>query len=317
MANRVIARAHGKDRVIDFRDSLVAAAPEDYATMHQVGGRKNGNSYPSVIQMVLCDFSKGTGDKSVTVQVNLDPTLCYEWLEVCKRSLGQVAIPYYDKVPQQRGQPVLKKNAIASMADSLDAAGKAARAFEALVRGAMSVTANIVSGKANAGSKEAYAGYGTAMKNAAASFAPAKNQTPYLKVARGIDYAYTQDKVNVYKKGSDGFAPVSRLSITRQSFRKDGDAATYPWTFKVTNGLAQVVERDNGATTFRSDTLKNTTEVYIMVSDRDMFRMMTRVTHFIDAWENTYCIPVIRNGISQREKENNHNNSQQNGYNNH
>ena len=292
MANRVIARAHGKDRVIDFRDSLVAAAPEDYATMHQVGGRKNGNSYPSVIQMVLCDFSKGTGDKSVTVQVNLDPTLCYEWLEVCKQSLGQVA-------------------------DSLDAAGKAARAFEALVRGAMSVTANIVRGKANAGSKEAYAGYGTAMKNAAASFAPAQNQTPYLKVARGIDYTYTQDKVNVYKKGSDGFAPVSRLSITRQSFRKDGDAATYPWTFKVTNGLAQVVERDNGATTFRSDTLKNTTEVYIMVSDRDMFRMMTRVTHFIDAWENTYCIPVIRNGISQREKENNHNNSQQNGYNNH
>ena len=35
MANRVITRAHGKDRVIDFRDSLVAAMPDDYATMHQ------------------------------------------------------------------------------------------------------------------------------------------------------------------------------------------------------------------------------------------------------------------------------------------
>lgn len=113
MANRVITRAHGKDRVIDFRDSLVAAMPDDYATMHQTGGRKKEGTFPSVIQMVLCDFSKGTGDKSVTVQVNLEPTLCYEWLEVCKQSLGQVAIPYYDKVPQQYGQPALAQNTIA------------------------------------------------------------------------------------------------------------------------------------------------------------------------------------------------------------
>lgn len=303
MTNRVIARTHGKDRVIDFRDSLVAATPSDYATMHQVGGRKNEGSFPSVIQMCLCDFSRGTGDKSITVQVNLEPTLCYEWLEICKANLGQMVIPYYDKVPQQNGRPILAKNAISDLMDSLSSAGRAAKAFEVLTRGVMSATANIVRGKVAVGSTEAHTAYGAAMKNAMAEFAPEQNQPPYLKVARGVDYSYVQDKVNVYKKRSDGFAPVSRVSVTRQSFRKDGDAATYPWTFKITNGVARVVEKNNGATTFQSNTMKNTTEAYILVSDRDMFRMMTRVTHFIDAWENAYCIPVICKGIQNRVQE--------------
>lgn len=303
MANRVITRTHGKDRVIDFRDSLAVASPDEYATMHQTGGKKKEGAYPSVIQMVICDFSKGTGEKSVTVQVNLEPTLCYEWLEVCKQSLGQVAIPYYKKASQQRGRPMMVQNTIAEMAHSLSAAGKAAKAIEVLVHGIMSVTASIVRGKVAAGGNEAHASCGTAMKNAMAAFTPEKESEPYLTVPRGVDYTYIQDKVNIYKKGSDGFAPVSRLLVSRQSFRKDGDAATYPWAFKVTNGHALVVEKSNGATTFRSDTMKDITEAYVLVSDRDMFRMMTRVTHFIDVWETAYCIPVISSGIQQRAQE--------------
>lgn len=40
-----------------------------------------------------------------------------------------------------------------------------------------------------------------------------------------------------------------------------------------------------------------------MLSDRDMFRMMTRITHFVDVWETAYGIPLVAQGIQILEQE--------------
>lgn len=317
MVSDVITRTHGKDRVIDFRDGLVPSTPEEYASMHQAGGRKNANTYPSVIKMFLCDFSRGTGDKSVTVSVNLDPTLCYEWLDICKKSLGSVVLPYYEKAAStggQAGNSSLAPNALFRIREDLAAAGSLHRGFIALLKNLMVYMSAVVRGQIVHGSAETFTSVGGAIKNAKQTAMPQQIQEKTLLVPCGTDYSYQQDKVNVYRRGQDGYAPVSRLQVTRQSFRPDGDAASYPWTFKITNGEALVQERSNGATTFRSDTIRNKTEAYILVSDRDMYRMMTRVTRFIDAWEKTCCIPVLRNGIQQREQERQQAAQDQQGY---
>lgn len=310
MVSDVITKAHGKDKVIDFRNGLVPALPEHYASIHQAGGRKSSGgrkTFSSVIKMYLCDFAKGTGDKSVTVSVNLEPSLCYEWLEVCKASLGQIALPYYDKVKKQGGSPYdteLRENSLGRMRNDLITAGSGAVSFVTMLQGVVSGLADIVRGKIS-DKMGACTAAGAAMKKAKGAFSESRNRPAenVLTLARGIDYSYTQDKVNVYKKGKDGYAPVSRLLVTRQTFRTDGSAAMYPWTFKITNGEAVVVERDNGATTFQSNTMRNSSEAFILVSDRDVFRMMLRVTHFIDAWETAYGIPVICNGIQLEEQE--------------
>ena len=94
MVTNVITKCNGKDKVVDFRDKLSRSLPDEYAMMHQSGGKKNGGkTFPSVIEMVICDFTKGTGDKSVTCSVNIDPTMFDEWLTVCRCNVGTMAVP--------------------------------------------------------------------------------------------------------------------------------------------------------------------------------------------------------------------------------
>ena len=72
---------------------------------------------------------------------------------------------------------------------------------------------------------------------------------------------------------------------------------------KITNGEAPVKEAAGGTCSFDGKAMRNKTDNYIMVSDRDMFRMMTMVTHYITAWENAMCISLIRDGERNRANE--------------
>ena len=50
MVTNVITKCNGKDKVVDFRDKLSRSLPDEYAMMHQSGGKKNGGkTFPSVI----------------------------------------------------------------------------------------------------------------------------------------------------------------------------------------------------------------------------------------------------------------------------
>ena len=44
-------------------------------------------------------------------------------------------------------------------------------------------------------------------------------------------------------------------------------------------------------------------EAFIQVSDADMYRMMSRVCHFIQVWEQTVAAEVVRAGKEKRETE--------------
>lgn len=319
MISDVITRTHGKDRVIDFRDGLEPAQPEQYAAMHQVGGKKNGKNYPSVIKIFLCDFSGGTGERSITVSANIEPTLCYEWLEVCKMNLGCVVVPYYEKGQSKggtSGRGDLTANQFKKIRDEISAANCMAGSFSLVLKSIIFWLKDLVLGRLPQGSRESYMGLGSRLKTVMeretqiVEYQQGKKETA-LTLARGIDYTYVQDKVNVYRQGQEGYAPVSRLLVSRKSFRSDGDAATYPWTVKITTGEALVVEKEDGATTYRADTMRNRQEAYIYLSDRDFFRMMVRITRYIEIWEDAFCIPVINNGINQKIIERNQLNNQQ------
>lgn len=40
MVTNVITKCNGKDKVVDFRDKLSRSLPDEYAMMHQSGGKK-------------------------------------------------------------------------------------------------------------------------------------------------------------------------------------------------------------------------------------------------------------------------------------
>lgn len=68
--NKKIWKVFAKDKVIDFRDNLHYAKIEDFANIHGVGGSRHAPN--STILVVLCDYTKGKGDKSVNVKYRLE-----------------------------------------------------------------------------------------------------------------------------------------------------------------------------------------------------------------------------------------------------
>ena len=72
-------------RLIEFRDKLNSATPENYAELH--GSEFDGKKVYSNIGIVLYDYSKGTGNYTVKVYVNVSPEDIF-WLN-CALSQGK------------------------------------------------------------------------------------------------------------------------------------------------------------------------------------------------------------------------------------
>ena len=72
-------------RLIELRDKLNSATPENYAKLH--GGEENGKKIYSNIGVVLLDYSNGTGSNTVKVYVNVSPEDIF-WLN-CALSQGR------------------------------------------------------------------------------------------------------------------------------------------------------------------------------------------------------------------------------------
>lgn len=120
--------------------------------------------------------------------------------------------------------------------------------------------------------------------------------------ASGADFSYSQDRVNPYKE-EHGFCPVSTLSITRSGLRKDGSVSQMPWYITIKNFRAKPVKQKNGMTSYNGSTIQDQKEAFILVSDFDMYRCAYRVVRFIELWEMSVGIPLIKAGLKQKEIE--------------
>lgn len=297
MVDGIITKTNGRNKVIDFRDGLIPANVDDYANMHGAGGRK-GKAPISVIKLYICDYAKGTGENSLTVNASISPELCEQLLEICKQNIGvQVIDPSLPILADQRS--VNKKltkaadmnygvlNNVLSLLNRIvksDEEGKGIPTLTAIASGASTLL--------------------TKTRDKVAAQEATQTLTP-ITIARHTDFTYVQDRVHAFgadiKEGA--IVPVQRLNIFHQTFRNDGQASNYPWTLKITNAKAPVHFQATGATTFSSSNMTDKQEAFIQVSDADMYRMMSRVCHFIQIWEQTVAAEVVRTGKEKRETE--------------
>ena len=276
MANYVstnITKTNGKTKVIDFCDNLIPANIEDYANLHGSGG---GHHAPkSTILCHICDYSKGTGDKSVTVKANLSVDTIYRLYKVAKQTIFKSEPAKSGYVLSERVVKMLNgtyKNLQNLYKAATSEKGVTADNILQVGQEYKQVFQEIVNSKASEAGKP--------------------------------DFTHTQDRVNVYQINKTmGTAPVTKLSITHTPIRSDGQVSNYPWYIKITNGIAAVREQQNGATSYDSKKFNVTAEATINVSDEDMFRMMHSVTRYIEIWENTTCIPLVQQGLQRREEE--------------
>ena len=296
MVSTIITKTTGKNKVVDFRDGLVAAHEDDYANLHGTGGKK-GKAPVSVIKIFLCDYSNGTGDNSRTLNANISPELCEQLLEVCKQNIGiQVIDPSFDLIKEQRGvnQKLVKSanmnfgilnnciKLLNRIVDS-DKEGKERPSLAVLASGAAALFTKTRDKAAEA--------------TAPSALAP-------IKIPKHMDIVYSQDRVHAFGSVKEGdLVPVQRLNIFHQTFRNDGQISNYPWTIKILNAKAPVHFQETGATTFSASGMTEKQEAFIQVSDADMYRMMSRICHFVSAWENAVATKVLLAGLEAREQE--------------
>lgn len=288
----IITKVNGRDKVIDFRDGLVPARLEDYANLHGTGGSHHAPN--SVIKVYVCDYSAGKGEKSRTVSANLTPEVCEQLFEVCKRNIGTQVVDGNFAFFEEERAAVRKQNKLAEMQIYLIKHGSSLirrylEASEKPTAATMLASIQQIMDKSLQKLEASEAGTATAA----------------MPLPQHMDFNYTQDRVHNYdgKKEENGYAPVQRLQIWHQAYRKDGALSNYPWTVKIINGMAKVQEQQNGATTFSASTLTNTTEAFIQVSDNDMFKMMSKVNHFVRVWEDVVAADIVKKGESQRAQE--------------
>lgn len=291
MSYGIIAKTNGRNKVIDFRDGLVLARPEDYAMIHGKGGKSHAPT--SVIKIAICDYSSGTNGGSTTLFANITPDVCEHIFEVCKGNVGTTVIDNNLLIFQElraANKKLLKSadmqfnilNNVMNVLSRIEKADKVP-ALTAIASGM-----NTLLGKTK----------GKVMEVAEDTARPA-----CMTMARHMDFNHSQDRVHAQKKDAQGYAPVQRLNIFHTTYRKDGQLGNYPWTVKITNAKAKVRVQSTGATTYDASSMKDTKEVFIQVSDADMFQMMSQVNRFIRVWEFAMAADLVRSGEAAREKE--------------
>ncbi len=272
---KLITKTNAKDKVIDLKDYLHPSGVDTYAMLHGSGGGQK--PIYSTIRITICDYSKGKGDNSVSAYANVAPHVIEQIYEVAKSAI----IP-----ATASSSPLISEPAVASLKTS------------------KSQIANIYKliNKANQSNSEI--DLGDLLKKieiVGKSMASAISGVTQESESYGPKFNYVQDRV-MPGEDQNGLSWVKKLIITRNGLRKDGSVSRYPWIIKIINGKAKKIIKQNGTCSYDSKTMTDDKEVFIIVSDTDMFRMLSSCQHFITVWENARCLKQVVKGIEAVEQ---------------
>jgi hypothetical protein len=271
-----IAKAASKNKFLDFRNALTLAFLEDYANLQGIGGGKHAPT--SGIKLLIQDNSSGSQKAQAIVPCFLIDKI----LEVCRRNAADME---YDGTT------------VAFQVDRIY------KSFFELVKGVKSACGHIIKQKGHANGP--LADFGNAAREAESVYTDFQKfpATAYGKPY--ADFSYRQERVNPYSRSNDGYVRVSVVSIQRKQFNAKNEVMKSPWSVNISNFEAAPNEQKNGTTSYRSNTKRNEVNLFIQVSDDDMWRCCYAVSHFITAWELAYGIPLIQSGVAAYEFQQN------------
>lgn len=263
-----ITKVNAKNKAMDFSDALVKAYPKDYANVHGCGGK--GHAPNSGICLSLCDYSKGTGENSVSVRVNIDvrqidrlfsavEAASNHTLGLREQMRGAVEFATANGMTigwlQSNHQPTLQE---------------VAGLQQILCKGLMAQDPENLSDKV------------------LWSWDMQKNN-PYSSACRNIN-------------GKE-FTPVSTISISYNPARN------YAWTIKAANYWAPISRQANGASSHNNREAIEKKEVIFPITTEAFYCALADVMHYINLWEyrmfatvNTMCNERERRAKEKRQQ---------------
>ena len=69
------------------------------------------------------------------------------------------------------------------------------------------------------------------------------------------------------------------------------------------NRNAPINEKEGGTVTYQAKNMKIEKQVFINISNTDMFRMMHNIIRYIEIWEQATCIPNVLQGLQKQKEE--------------
>lgn len=120
------------------------------------------------------------------------------------------------------------------------------------------------------------------------------------------NFELNQEKISPIQN-ENGRNFVSKLIIKRASVGTDGKPRNYPWTIAVENGYGMAAKAQTGGTYIMANSYKPEKKVAININDQDLFKLLDRVTTFINVWESYYgkeLISLKENAISAMNNQN-------------
>lgn len=89
---------------------------------------------------------------------------------------------------------------------------------------------------------------------------------------------------------------MTKVKIVRSTVGTDGTPRKYPWYIEVENGRGKAAKGKAGGTYCQSKTYECGSKVFININDLDFFKLMNRVSQYINAWEVLSGFSIIGEG---------------------
>lgn len=137
-----------------------------------------------------------------------------------------------------------------------------------------------------------------------ANISPEEARFILSRLTAGVpEYSFQQDKI-FGELDQDGYSRVSKIRILRAPKDNKGNIRNLPWYVEIDNGKAIPQKNVAGGTYMKAKSYISEKKVYVNLSDLDLFKLLRRVSSFIDAWEKAIAPFLIKQGktaISQKQ----------------
>jgi hypothetical protein len=129
-----------------------------------------------------------------------------------------------------------------------------------------------------------------------ANISPDEAQFIFSRMQACVEtFDFTADKI-FGATDANGYASMTKLKIVRVPVDKSGQKRNYPWTIYIENGKGIKARGSTGGTFCKSGSYICENKAFINLTDLDFYKLLNRVSQYINAWELVFGSAVIKQG---------------------
>lgn len=146
---------------------------------------------------------------------------------------------------------------------------------------------------------------GTGDRNIIAQFNLAPEQIQFIltRITAGFqEFEWSQSKI-FGVPDTQGYSTAQQFSISRHACDSNGRPMKSPWRIQIVNGKGIKVQNQKGGSYMKSGSFISEKNVFIQLTDMDLYTLLKRTDSYITNWETGIAPPLITNGKQAYEQQ--------------